>query len=83
MSFYTALGLPIVLAPCIGSQEELNKKWLLRLGSALSQENPDFTDEWLFDLLREGWFAEAAMQGFVEGEKRGVFNIRKTIFPHH
>ncbi len=82
MSFYTALGLPIILAPCIGSQEEFNKKWLLRLGSALSQENPNFTDEWLFDLLREGWFAEAAMQGFVEGEKRGVFNIKETIFSH-
>lgn len=79
LSFYTALGLPIIIAPTIGSQEDFNKEWLLRLGSAILQENPNYTNEWLFDLLKSGWFAEASMQGFVEGEKRGVFNIEKII----
>jgi len=79
LSFYTALGLPIIIAPTIGSQEDFNKEWLLKLGSAILQENPNYTNEWLFDLLKSGWFAEASMQGFVEGEKRGVFNIEKII----
>ena len=79
LSFYTALGLPIIIAPSIGSQEDFNREWLLRLGSATEQKNPHYTDEWLFDLLKNGWFAEAAMQGFIEGEKRGVFNIQKII----
>jgi len=80
LSFYTALGLPVIIAPSIGSQEDFNKEWLLRLGSGMLQKNPKYTDEWLFDLLESGWFAEAAMQGFVEGEKRGVLNIKKIIF---
>ena len=82
LSFYTALGLPIIIAPSIGSQEDFNREWLLRLGSAILERNPNYTDEWLFDLLKSGWFAEAAMQGFIEGEKRGVFNIKKIISRH-
>ena len=77
LSFYTALGLPIIIAPSIGSQEDFNKEWLLELGSAIPQKNPKYTSEWLFDLLKSGWFAEAAMQGFVEGPKLGIFNIEK------
>jgi hypothetical protein len=79
LSFYTALGLPIIIAPTIGSQEEFNREWLLQLGSAKIQENPAYVQEWLFDGLNSGWFAEAAMQGFIEGEKMGTFNIQKII----
>jgi UDP-N-acetylglucosamine:LPS N-acetylglucosamine transferase len=79
ISFYTALGLPIIIAPPIGSQEEFNKKWLLRLGSGIPQENPSYTHQWLFDFLESGRFAEAAMQGFIEGEKLGTLNIEKII----
>jgi hypothetical protein len=79
LSFYTALGLPMIIAPSIGSQEDFNREWLLKLGSAIEQQNPEYTNEWLFDLLKSGWFAEAAMQGFIEGEKRGIFNIEYII----
>ena len=77
LSFYTALGLPIIIAPSIGSQEDFNRKWLRRLGSGMIQESPNYTNQWLFDLLDTGWFAEADMQGFVEGEKLGTLNIKK------
>jgi len=79
LSFYTGLGLPIIIAPSIGSQENYNRKWLLELGSGILQNDPEHTNEWLFDLLESGWFAEAAMQGFVEAEKRGVFNIARIV----
>lgn len=80
LSFYTALGIPIIIAPSIGSQEDLNKEWLLRLGSGMAQENPNYADQWLFDFLDSGWFAEAALQGFIEGKKLGTFNIERIIF---
>jgi len=80
LSFYTGLGLPIIIAPPLGSHEQYNRKWLLRLGSGMEQENPNYTDQWLFDLLDDGWFAEAAMQGFVEAEKLGTYKIKKIIF---
>lgn len=79
LSFYTALGLPIIIAPPIGSQEDFNKKWLTTIGSGVAQEDPRFTDQWLFDWLDSGWLAEAAMQGFIEAGKYGVYNIEKII----
>ncbi|XOB42652.1 MAG: DUF6938 domain-containing protein [Candidatus Nealsonbacteria bacterium] len=79
LSFYTGLGLPIIVAPSIGSQEHYNREWLLKLGSGIVQQDPDHANEWLFDLLESGWFAEAAMEGFIEAEKRGVFNIKEII----
>jgi hypothetical protein len=79
LSFYTALGLPVVIAPPLGSQEQANREWLLRLGSGTLQDDPRYADEWFFDLLDSGWFAEAAMQGFVEGDKLGTSNITRII----
>ncbi len=80
LSFYSALGLPIIIAPPVGSQEEFNMRWLLKSGFGILQENPNYIREWLFDWLEKGYLAEAAMQGFIEGEKLGTFNIEKIIF---
>jgi len=79
LSFYTALGYPIIMAPPIGSQEKFNRKWLITIGSGVDQEDPQYTDEWLFDLLNSGWLAEAAMQGFMEAPRQGAYNIAKVI----
>jgi hypothetical protein len=79
LSFYAGLGIPIVIAPPLGSHEEFNRDWLLTLGVGLKQEDPRYADEWLFDYLEAGWFAEAAMEGFVEVEKRGTFVIEDII----
>ena len=79
LSFYSALGIPIIIAPPIGSQEEFNKRWLLKSGFGLLQEDPNYVEQWLFDWLKRGYLAEAAMQGFVEGEKLGTFKIQKII----
>ena len=79
LSFYSALGIPIIVSPPIGSQEEFNKRWLLKSGFGLTQENPKFTSQWLFDWLDKGYLAEAAMEGFVEGEKLGTLKIKEVI----
>lgn len=80
LSFYSALGLPIIVAPPVGSQEEFNKRWLLKSGFGLFQENPKYTNQWLFDWLKHGYLAEAAFQGFIEGEKLGTLKIKKIVF---
>ncbi len=79
LSFYAGLGVPIIIAPTIGSQEDFNKKWLLHVGAGKLQEDPKYADQWFYDLLDGGELAEAAMQGFVEIEKRGAYNIEKII----
>jgi len=79
LSFYCALGIPIIIAPPIGSQEQFNRRWLRTIGAASSQFDPKHCDEWLFDWVNSGWLAEAAMQGFVEAPKFGTYNIEKII----
>jgi hypothetical protein len=79
LSFYSALGIPIIVAPPIGSQEEFNMRYLLKSGFGIFQENTNYLEQWLFDWLRKGYLAEAAMQGFVEGEKFGTFKILQKI----
>jgi len=79
LSFYSALGIPIIIAPSMGSQEDFNKRWLLKSGFGNLQEDPSHTDQWLSDWLEKGYLAEAAMQGFIEGQKLGSFNIKEII----
>ncbi|KKU26293.1 MAG: hypothetical protein UX39_C0010G0005 [Candidatus Magasanikbacteria bacterium GW2011_GWA2_46_17] len=80
LSFYSALGLPVIMAPTIGSQEIFNKRWLTAIGAGLPQDNPHFTHEWLFDWVESGWLAEAAMSAFLDGRQFGVRNIKKVVF---
>lgn len=79
LCFYCALGLPIIMAPPIGSQEKFNQKWLELIGAGIDQEDPRYTSEWLADWLSSGWLAEAAMQGFIEAPKYGTYNIKKIV----
>jgi hypothetical protein len=79
LSFYAGLGIPIIIAPTIGSQEDFNKKWLLHIGAVVPQENPAYADQWFYDLLNGGDLAEAAMQGFMEIEKLGTYNIERIL----
>ncbi len=80
LSFYTALGLPIIMCPALGAHEAINEEWLIRMGTGFKQENPKYTDEWLFDWLNKGILAEAAWEGFDEAPKFGTYNIEKIIF---
>jgi len=77
--FYAGLGVPLLLSPPIGSQEKFNRKWLLDIGAGIDQEDPKYTHQWLPDLLEDGVFAEAAMQGFIEISKDGTKNIKKIV----
>jgi len=79
LSFYSALGIPIICAPPLGSHEEFNLRWLIKSGFGILQENPKYTKEWFFDWIKKGYLAEMAMEAFVEGEKFGTFNIERII----
>ncbi len=79
LSFYAGLGIPIIIEPPLGSQEDFNRRWLLHVGAAIDQENPKYTSQWLDDLIEAGDLAEMAMQGFVEIEKMGTYHIEQQI----
>ena len=79
LSFYTGLGIPIIMSPTIGAQENANKKWIRDIQSGFKQENPEYTDQWLFDMLHKGRLAEAAWAGFLKARKRGTYNIMEIL----
>lgn len=79
LSFYAGLGLPIIMSPTIGSQEEYNRTWLHSIGAGMEQEDPRYTDEWLFDWLQTGWLAEAAMKGFMDAPREGVYHVEDVV----
>ncbi len=80
MSFYTALGLPIIIAPPVGAHEKFNQQWLSHIGSGFVQEDPKYVDQWLFYVLETGKYAEAGWDGFMEAPNLGTYNIEKAIF---
>ncbi len=79
LSFYTALGIPIVMAPPLGSQEVKNMRWLTDKGCALPQYSPRLALEWLGDMLKEGVFAEKALSGFIKNRKLGVYKVEEVL----
>jgi hypothetical protein len=79
LSFYAALGIPIIMAPTIGSQEEFNKAWLHQLGAGFEQEDPRYTHHWLFDWIDSGWLAQAAMEGFMDAPQHAVTHIENIV----
>jgi len=82
LSFYSGLGLPIIIAPPIGSQEFFNQKYLINLGAGIDQEDIRYAGEWLMDWIKSGRLAEAAAQGYLEAPKLGIFNIEKILSKH-
>jgi hypothetical protein len=79
LSFYSGLGIPIIMTPTIGSQERFNRQWLHEIHAGMRQENPDFTDQWLFDLLDNGLIAEMAWSGFLKARKLGTEKIIEVL----
>jgi hypothetical protein len=79
LTFYSGLGLPIIMAPPIGSQEDYNRDWLQALGAGIDSQDPEYVDEWLFDWLDSGWLAESAMQGYLDAPKMGTYHIENIV----
>lgn len=80
LSFYCALGLPILIAPAVGSHENLNKDWMMSVHAGIIPPGPvEFVDQWLFDLRDTGRLAEAAWDGFLKARKLGTYKIEEII----
>ena len=75
MSFYTGAGLPIIMAPSIGSQEFFNRRWIKSVGGGVPQNDPRYANEWLFDWLASGGLARMAWNGYIEAPTHGAYRI--------
>ncbi len=79
LSFYTGLGLPIIIAPPIGSQEEFNQIWLQYVGGGVCQGDPRYASEWLFDWIHSGGLARMAWSGYAEAPTHGTYRIEDLV----
>ncbi|MBI2548995.1 hypothetical protein HYW21_06610 [Candidatus Woesearchaeota archaeon] len=80
LSFYTALGIPLIMTPALGAHEVYNQQWLMHIGGGIPQESPTFASEWLMEWIQKGILAKAAWQGYMEAPKYGTTNIKKLLF---
>jgi len=79
LSFYAGLGLPIIMAPTIGSQEVFNQTWLHSIGAGMEQQDPAYTHQWLFDWINTGWLAKAALEGYLDAPRMGTYLIEDIV----
>lgn len=79
LTFYAALGLPLVLTPPVGTQERHNRRWGEQRGAAVRQGDPRHADEWLDEWLNDGTLAIAAWNGFLRLPKFGTYQIRDLV----
>lgn len=75
LSFYTGAGLPIVMAPPVGSQEEFNKLWLQNVGGGIMMHSAETCNEWIQDWINSGALARMAWNGYIEAPTHGAYRI--------
>ena len=75
LTFFAALGLPLIVAPPVGVHEACNRRWAEEWGAALPQGDPAHAAEWLDDWLEDGVLAAAAWAGFQHLPNRGLYRI--------
>lgn len=79
LSFYCGVGIAVIMAPPIGSQEEFNRVWLNYVGGGVSQNDPRYTDEWLEDWIESGGVARMAWNGYIEAPTHGTYRIEDLV----
>jgi hypothetical protein len=79
LTFFAALGLPLILSPPVGEHERLNARWASEHGAALAQHDPRAAAAWLGDWLADGTLAHAAWNGFRALPKLGLYEIAASF----
>jgi hypothetical protein len=80
LTFYAALGVPIVMCPPLGAHEERNQSSLVRVSGGQRQEDPRAAAEWLTDWIHNGQLAFNAFSGYFHMPRHGTQNIKRVLF---
>lgn len=79
LTFFGALGIPLLFSWPMGSHERYNRRWAIDSGSGIKQYDPALAGEWLWELLKDGTFAGAAWTGYMRMPKFGLYRIVEEI----
>jgi hypothetical protein len=79
MTFFGALGIPLVFSHPVGMHERYNRRWAIENGAGLKQREPEHAGYWIREWLAEGTLAAAAWSGFMRLPKFGLHHIVERI----
>jgi hypothetical protein len=79
LTFFGALGLPLVLSRPVGVHEWYNRRWARESGAALKQRDARYAAQWLREWLEDGLLAAAAWSGFTRLPKFGLYRIERLL----
>ena len=79
LTFYAALGLPLLLARPLGVHERRNRDWASGLGAAIQATDAAATAARLPSLLADGSLAAAAWAGFTQMPQLGARRIVEAV----
>jgi hypothetical protein len=79
VSFFAALGVPLVLGHPVGAHERYNRRWVLHHGAGLKQESARHAWGWLREWLEDGTLAAAAWAGYTLLPKHGTYRIADVV----
>ncbi len=79
MTFYGALGLPLIFSWPVGVHERYNRRWAIEAGAGLKQRDPRYAGDWLAEMLADGTLAAAAWSGFMRLPKFGTYRIVEAL----
>ncbi len=79
LTFYGALGIPLVFSWPVGSHERYNRRWAIDSGSGIEQYAPEHAGDWLWELLKDGTLASRAWNGYMRMPKFGLYRIVEEV----
>ncbi len=79
MTFFSALGLPLIFSWPVGVHERYNRRWAIENGPGLKQRDPAHASYWMREWLNDGTLAGAAWTGFVRMPKFGLYQILERV----
>lgn len=79
MTFFSALGLPLIFSPPVGVHERYNRRWAIENGPGLKQRDLLHAEYWMREWLNEGTLAAAAWYGFLRMPKFGLYQILERV----
>ncbi len=79
MTFFGALGLPLVFSRPVGTHERYNRRWAIQRGAGLEQGPSEHAGHWLGEWLEEGTLAAAAWSGYMRLPKFGSTRIAEVV----
>jgi hypothetical protein len=78
MTFFAALGLPIVFSAPVGVHEGYNRRWAIEAGAGFAQGDPRFASGWLGEWIADGTLAGAAWSGALRLPSLGLYEIAEA-----